>query len=168
MENFLGVDKAAAGEPANKNKPAGGEEIFRPAVRSMWFLFFGLLLGPAIIFFGRDPDGHPAKWIALSLLSLGLIVHRLSLKYTIDGGFLKASSWWGLKPDESLSLAWVADVRASQGFTGRLAGCGHVEIRSVAADETAIIMLGQPEPLRIVEKIETAAARARARLDVSA
>lgn len=50
MENFSDVDNAAAGEPVNKNGPAGGEEIFKPAVRSMWFLFFGLLLGPAIIF----------------------------------------------------------------------------------------------------------------------
>lgn len=167
MKKISGLDKTAVGEPENKTGSAGEEQIFKPAIRSMWFLFFGLLLGPAIIFFGRDPDGHPAKWIALSLLALGLIVHRLSLKYTIGAGFLKASSWWGLKPDESLSLARVAEVRAMQGFTGRLVGCGHVEIRSAAADEGAVIMLGQPEPWKVVESIESEVSRARERRDVS-
>ena len=149
-------------------KPEGGSErnengwIFRPAVRSMWFLFFGLLLGPAIMFFGRDPEGHPAKWVVLSLVFLGLIIHRLSLKYTLDRGFLKASSWWGLRPVEVLTLAYVAEVRAVQGFSGRLVGCGHIEVRSSAVDEAAIIMLGQPEPWRVAALIEAAAAREHA------
>lgn len=149
-------------QPEAQGGNAGRARVFRPAVRSLWFLFFGLLLGPAIMFFGRDPEGHPAKWILLSLVFLGLIVHRLSLKYTLDGGFLKASSWWGLRPDEVLTLAYIAEVRVAQGFSGRLVGCGHIEVRSSAVDEAAVIMLGQPEPGRVAAVIEEYAAGERA------
>lgn len=130
-------------------------------------MFFGFFLGPAIMFFGRDPDGHPGKWIALSLACLGLIIHRLSLKYTIADGLLKASSWWGLRPDEALTLAYVSEVRAVSGFTGRLAGCSHIEVRSAAHDEASIIMLGQPEAQKVAESIEASAAEARKNSDES-
>jgi len=135
--------------------------IFRPALRSMWFLFLGFFLGPAIMFFERDPDGHPAKWIALSFVCLGVIVHRLSLKYILGAGLLKSSSWWGLKPDEVLTLACVSEVRVLDGYVGRLAGCGHIEIRSEAPDETDIMMLGQPEAWKVADAIKAAINKAR-------
>lgn len=135
--------------------------IFRPALRSMWFLFFGFFLGPAIMFFDRDPVGHPAKWVALSLVCLGLIVHRLSLKYILEEGLLKSSSWWGLKPDETLTLACISDVRILNGYVGRMVGCGHIELRSEAPDEADMIMLGQPEAWKVADAIEAAVGKAR-------
>lgn len=135
--------------------------VFRPAVRSMWFLFFGLLLGPAIMYFGRDPDGHPAKWVALSLVSLGLILHRLGLRYVIDGGRLAARPWWGLGPEEAVTLAAVTEVRPMQGFVGRLVGCSHLEVRSAAPDEPGLILMGQPDGWHLARRLEELAAEAR-------
>lgn len=170
-ENIISETAAEGPEQARphpEDSAADGREpvvIFRPAARSAWFLFVGLLLGPAVIFFNRDPDGHPAKWIALSLLALGLILHRLSLKYTLTGSRIKASAWWGLKPEESLTLAYIAEVGVFGGFVGRLVGCGHVEIKSAAVDEAGLVLLGQPEPLTVAAAIEEAAARARKRTE---
>jgi len=138
-----------------------GPIILRPAVRSMWFLFFGLLLGPAIMYFGRDPDGHPAKWVALSLVSLGLILHRLGLRYLIRDGQLIARPWWGLGPAEAVTLAAVTEVRPSQGFVGRLVGCSHLDVRSGAPDEPGLIIMGQPDGWHLARRLEDLAAEAR-------
>ena len=137
-------------------------KIFKPTVRSAWFLFFGLILGPAIVFFERDPEGHPVKWIALSLLFLALILHRLSLKYTLTGQYLQSDSWWGLGRRERVGLASLRQVRTSQGFVGRLVGCGHLEIESDACDEPGLSILGQPDYLDLARQIEALAARAKA------
>ena len=137
-------------------------QTFRPAVRSMWFLFFGLLLGPAVIWFERDPDGGPAKWVVLSLVCLALILHRLSLKYTLDSRRLTAESWWGIGRPLTVTLAQVAEVYPAQGFSGRLMGCGHLEIRSRAPDEPGLTILGQPDYLGLARRIQTLARQAGA------
>ncbi len=152
-----------------EEEPPGGQApedparpvVFRPALRSMWFLFFGLLLGPAIMFFERDPDGSPTKWLALSLLSLALIIHRLSLRYTLADGRLTARSWWGLARDETVGLAGITEVRPMQGFAGRLVGCGHLEVRSWAPDEPGLVLLGQPDCWRLARRLESLAETAR-------
>jgi len=127
----------------------------------MWFLFFGLLLGPAIIYFGRDPDGHPAKWVALSLLSLGLILHRLSLRYVLAGGTLKARPWWGLGPEETVTLAAITEVRPVEGLVGRVAGYAHLDVRSGASNEPGFIIMGQPDSWNLARRLEQLAAVAR-------
>lgn len=148
--------------------PEGGDApgietpaILRPTVRSMWFLFFGLLLGPAIMYFGRDPDGHPAKWVALSLLSLGLILHRLGLRYVIADGKIRARPWWGLGSEETVTLAAVTEVRPTQGFVGRLVGSSHLDVRSGAFDEPGFIIMGQPDGWHLARRLEHLAAEAR-------
>lgn len=134
---------------------------FRPALRSIWFLFFGLFLGPAIIFFQRDPEGSPLKWAALSLLFLALILHRLSLRYELSEWTFTAYSWWGRGPAESIRLADIAEVAPRQGLVGRLVGCGHLELRSLAPDEPGLNILGQRNHLALAEEIERAVSRAR-------
>lgn len=137
-------------------------KIFKPAIRSAWFLFFGLALGPAIMIFERDPEGHPAKWIGLSLIFLALILHRLSLKYTLTGQYLQSDSWWGLGRSERVGLASLRRVRPVQSYVGRLVGCGHLEVESDAYDEPGLTVLGQPDYLDLARQIEGLAARAQA------
>lgn len=174
---IIGEDRAGEQEPSSSpgglqssegKPPADGEApglkaptILRPTVRSMWFLFFGLLLGPAIIYFGRDPDGHPAKWLVLSLLSLGLILHRLGLRYVIAGGKINARPWWGLGAEEAVTLAAVTEVRPTQGFVGRLVGSSHLDVRSGAADEPGFIIMGQSDGWHLARRLEQLAAEAR-------
>lgn len=134
--------------------------ILRPALRSMWFMAAGFLLGPAIVYFGRDPQGHPLKWAGLSLLFVALTLHRLSLKYIFSKSTLTARSWWGLGREEAVAISDIIDVRVMEGFTGRLAGCGHLEVRSRRPEDPSIIIMGQPEPAKIAAQIESLAAKA--------
>lgn len=135
--------------------------ILKPAIRSAWFLFFGFFLGPAIIYFGRDPDGHPAKWVALSLVSLGLILHRLGLSYVLAGGELRARPWWGFGSEETVTLAAITEVRPVEGLVGRVVGCAHLDVRSGAYDEPGLIILGQTDSGFLAGRLERLAAEAR-------
>ncbi len=136
-------------------------KTFRPAVRSGWFLFFGLALGPAVIFFERDPEGH-GQWIALSLICLAVLLHRLSLRYTLGQRRLTARAWWGRGREETVTLARLRRVRPTQGVSGRMVGCGHLEVESDAFDEGGLSLLGQPGHLALAREIEELAAQARA------
>ena len=135
---------------------------FGPALRSLWFLFFGLALGPAIIFFDRDPQGSPVMWLGLSFLCLGLILHRLSLKYTLTEKKIEARAWWGRGQVEMVSLSRLGQVRARTGLAGRLAGVAHLEVLSLAPDETGLTLLGQPGYQALADHLEALGARARA------
>lgn len=136
-------------------------KTFKPSVRSIWFLFFGLALGPAILIFERDPDGHPAKWIIMAMVCLGLILHRLSLSYVLTERSLIARSWWGRGAEEKVTLTNLREVRPVQGFVGRLAGGGHLEISSDAFDEPGLSVLGRPDYLALAEELEGLAAKAK-------
>jgi hypothetical protein len=143
--------------------PAGqGLKTFRPALRSLWFLFFGLALGPAILVGGRTPQGHPLVWLGLSFLCLGLILHRLSLKYTLTDKKIEARSWWGQGPLETGSLDRLGVVRTHTGLAGRLAGVAHLEVSSLAPDEAGLTILGQPDYRALADHLESLGARARA------
>ena len=135
---------------------------FGPAIRSLWFLFFGLALGPAILIFDRDPQGGPLKWLGLSFLCLGLILHRLSLKYTLTEKKIEARSWWGRGPVETISLSRLGEVRTRTGLAGRLAGVAHLEVLSLAPDETGLTLLGQPGYQALAGRLEALGAQARA------
>ena len=152
--------------PASEEEPP--LKVFRPALRSMWFLFFGILLGPAIIYFERDPNQGPAKWIVLSLVCLGLIIHRLSLSYALSPRYLTAASWWGLGRDECVTLARISEVRPRQGFVGRLVGCAHLEVTSSAPDEPGLNILGQRNFAHLARELESLAQEARSRGETDA
>ncbi len=143
--------------------PTGpGHKTFRPAIRSLWFLFFGLALGPAILVGGRAPQAHPLVWLGLSFLCLGLILHRLSLKYTLTDKKIEARSWWGRGPLETVCLDRLRGVRTRAGLAGRLAGVAHLEVGSLAPDEAGLTILGQPDYRALAEHLEYLGARARA------
>jgi len=133
---------------------------FGPAPRSLWFLFFGLALGPAVLILGRDPQGSPLMWLGLSFLCLGLILHRLSLKYTLTEKKIEARSWWGRGPVETVSLSRLGQVRARTGLAGRLAGVAHLEVSSLAPDETGLTLMGQPDYRTLAGHLEALGARA--------
>ena len=135
---------------------------FGPALRSLWFLFFGLALGPAILIFERDPQGSPLMWLGLSFLCLGLILHRLSLKYTLTEKKIEVRSWWGRGPVEMVSLSRLGEVRTRTGLAGRLAGVAHLEVSSLAPDEAGLTLLGQPGYRALAGRLETLGVRARA------
>ncbi len=136
-------------------------KVFSPTVRSGWFLFLGLVFGPLVIFFERDPDGHPAKWAIMFIVFLGLIIHRLSLKYILTNKSLTVESWWGLGREQKIDLADISAVSYLQGFTGRLVGCGHLSLASFAATGHGVMILGQPNPQLLVTEIEDLAKEAR-------
>lgn len=148
-------------EAAPEGQEAQPHLILRPALRSMWFMIPGLLLGPAVIYFERDPQGHPAMWVGLTLVFVGLALHRLSLKYIFSGNTLKAESWWGLGREESLTISKIESVGVLEGFVGRLVGCGHLEIKTLAANETFMVIMGQANPAETAARIEALAAEMR-------
>jgi len=141
------------------------EYTFGPALRSLWFLFFGLALGPAVLIFERDPQGNPLMWLGLGFLSLGLILHRLSLKYTLTDKKIVARSWWGRGPVETVSLDRLGEVRVRAGLAGRLAGVAHLEVLSLAPEETGLTILGQPRGQALADRLRALGERARAEAD---
>lgn len=139
-----------------KFEPASGETIIKtlkPALRSVWFLIFGLHLGPAVMLLGRDPDGHPAKWIALILICLGIMLHRLSHKYLLTDRRLVVVPWWGLSAPKTLRLENVGGITVSQGFGGRLSGTGHLWVSSLACDEAGCSLMGLANPRQTADEL---------------
>ena len=142
----------------NQDKPI---KVFRPTLRSLWFLFFGLALGPAVLLFGRTPQGSPVWWAGLSFLCLGVILHRLGLKYTLSAEKIQTRSWWGRGPTETVSLARLDGVRVSQSWGARLVGVAHLEVRSQGPEEPGLILLGQPAGRELAAWLEALGAEAR-------
>jgi hypothetical protein len=150
-----------AGIPSSRANP----ETFGPALRSLWFLFFGLALGPAVLIFERDPQGNTLMWLGLGFLCLGVILHRLSLKYTLTEKKIEARSWWGRGPVETISLDRIGEVRIRTGWAGRLAGVAHLEILSLAPEEAGLTLLGQTRGQALADRLQDLARRARAEAD---
>ena len=136
-------------------------KTFRPSIRSVWIFIFGMILGPAIIIFERDPEGDSGKWILLSLAFLGICLHRLSTRYTLSAQYLRSEAWWGRGRKETVSLAYVREVRVVSGFSSRLGGYAHLDVASEAFDEPGMMVLGQSNYLRLVKEIESLVATAK-------
>lgn len=155
--------------PQPEEAPPAAEEdspvirVFRPALASMWYMFFGVLLGPAIIYFERDPRGNQLLWLLLSFFFLALIIHRVSLQYTLSRDYIKIDSWWGLGREEKMPLAALSQVRRMQGFVGRLAGSAQLDLYSDQADEPGLIILGQKNYGQLALELEELAREARTR-----
>ena len=136
-------------------------KTFRPALRSVWIFIFGMILGPAIIIFERDPEGGSGKWILLSLVFFGVCLHRLSTRYTLSSQCLRSEAWWGRGRKEAVTLAYVREVRVVQGFSSRLGFYAHLDVASEAFDEPGMMVLGQPNYLQLVQEIESLVALAK-------
>ncbi len=133
-------------------------KILRPHWTASWYLYLGILLGPAIIFFERDPEGAVGKWVTLSLIFLALLLHRLGLKYTLTNKRVVAQSWWGLGREDRIHWANLTEPHLNVGFTTRLAGCGHIWLGSLSDEERSINLLGQKRPEELIEEIKCLAA----------
>lgn len=135
-------------------------KTFSPALRSTWIFIFGMLLGPAIIIFERDPEGSPAKWVLLSLVALGICLHRLSIRYTLSSRHLTSTDWWGRGRKSTVTLAYVKEVRIAKGFSSRLAGYAHLDVVSSAFDEPGMMVLGQANYQQLAQEIQSSAVAA--------
>jgi hypothetical protein len=95
-------------------------------------------------------------------LCLGLILHRLGLKYTLTEKKIEARSWWGRGHAETVSLEMLGEVRARTGLlSGRLVGVAHLEVSSLAPDETGLTILGQPGYQALAARLEELGEKAR-------
>jgi hypothetical protein len=139
------------------------ERRFRPALRGGWVLAAGLLMGPAIIVFGRDPSGRLWPWILMTLVFLGLWLHRLSLVYVLTADSLSAESWWGLGRTETMGLADLAGTEVFRGLAMSVAGCGHVHLRSRRPEGGGLILAAQARAEDLAKELEELARQARGR-----
>jgi hypothetical protein len=137
-----------------------------PALPGSWFLILGTLLGPAIIYFEKDPAGHTGLWLLLTVIMAGLFVHRLSLKYVLDGEKIQTSSWWGLGRPETIKLAHLSKISVQSSFSAGLFGCGHIFLASRHPDEPSLILLAQKRPGELARHLTDLARTAGAVLNV--
>lgn len=135
---------------------------FGPALSGGWFLFLGALMGPAIVFYGRDPQNRVMVGALLTVAMVGLLMHRLSLSYSFDGEKIKSQSWWGLGRPETLALVDLAHVDARSGFSSRLVGQAHLFLASSRPDEAGLLLLSQKRPEELAERLMALAEKARA------
>jgi hypothetical protein len=138
-------------------KPHRHIKTYRPSLSGSWFLFFGLALGPAIIISERDKGGHTLFWLLMSLLFIGLILHRLSLRYDLGEESLVVRSWWGLGQPQTIPLSSISEVEVRQSFSTRTCGCGHLILSLPQGRPVTILAQPQPDKLR-QELIEMARA----------
>jgi hypothetical protein len=100
-------------------------------------------------------------WLGLSFFCLGLILHRLSLKYTLSEEKIEARAWWGRGPAETVSLDRLGGVRTRTSLAGRLVRVAHLEVSSLAPDEAGLTILGQPGYRALADHLEALGAQAR-------
>ncbi|MDR0548009.1 MAG: hypothetical protein LBI10_01130 [Deltaproteobacteria bacterium] len=136
---------------------------FGPAVLGGWYLFVGALIGPAIVYFERDPHGRLWPWILLTIVSLGLILHRFSLTYRYDGEKLSVDSFWGLGRRESMFLADLSRVETRYSLSSNLFSLGHLYLTSDLPDDPGLAIIAQKRPEELAETLMALADIARAK-----
>ncbi|MDR2612401.1 MAG: hypothetical protein LBG06_06090 [Deltaproteobacteria bacterium] len=122
--------------------------IFRPSMLGSWFLFAGLLMGPAIIVFDRDPQGRTLLWTLMAVFFLGLVLHRLGTSYRMDGRALTIRRWWGLFGDTVIPYGEISRVDTRRSFASSLVGGGHVLVATGGGDWETILSQKDPEALQ--------------------
>ena len=120
-------------------------------------------MGPAIALGGRDQSGRLWPWLLMSLIFLGLLLHRLSLVYELTADSLSAESWWGLGRTETIALADISDAGVFKGLAMNVAGCGHVHVRSRRPEGGGLILLAQRRPEELADELGELARLARER-----
>ena len=141
-----------------------GEEILiktRPAWRSFWVFFLGILLVGAGPFLKEDPPLSPATGLIFAAIFALIILRRWSDVYILTnrrvivrGGLIERGA-------SDIKLNQVSSVETFQGFNLRLVKAGHVLVRSSDPNQENIMMYGQADPEAIRARIESLAARVR-------
>ncbi|MDR1035497.1 MAG: PH domain-containing protein [Deltaproteobacteria bacterium] len=135
--------------PAGHTKDA---RVFRPSLAGSWFLFAGLLMGPAIILFDRDPQGRKLLWIVMTVFFLGLILHRAGLSYVMDRRALVIRRWWGLLGETVIPYGEISQAEVKRSLAAAVAGRGHVLVATGGGAWEAI--LSQKDPEALAEELE--------------
>jgi uncharacterized membrane protein YdbT with pleckstrin-like domain len=139
---------------------ASKRTAIRPSLAGGWFLYLGLIMGPAIIIFERDPQGRPALWIVMTAFFLVMILHRLSVAYYLDDKSLTQRSWWGLLGPVVIEYRDITGVDIKYSFASRISGTGHLFI-ATHGDSSYMTILSQKDPEKLKIALERLARAAR-------
>ncbi|MDR2141356.1 MAG: hypothetical protein LBR11_06145 [Deltaproteobacteria bacterium] len=134
-----------------------------PSLFGAWYLFVGALMGPVVLALGRHTPGRAWAWILLSAAMICLIVHRLSVSYSLSQEKIQASSWWGLGREETITTSELCRVEPRYSFSSRLVGQGHLYLGSQAPEESGLTLLSQKKPEELAERLMALAQAARER-----
>ncbi|MDR1041025.1 MAG: hypothetical protein LBR80_12860 [Deltaproteobacteria bacterium] len=124
-------------------------KAFHPSLLGSWFLFVGLLMGPAIILFDRDPQGRTLLWTVMTVFFLGLILHRLGISYRLDEKALVISRWWGILGETVIPYGEISMVETKRSLASSVAGRGHVLVATGGGAWEAILSQKDPEGLQL-------------------
>ncbi len=139
-----------------------GEEILvktRPAWRSFWVFFLGILLTGVGPFLKDDPPLNPTTGVIFAAILALIILRRWSdvyiltnLRVMVRGGLIERGT-------SEINLADVTSVETFQGINLRLVKAGHVLVRSSDPHQENIMMYGQANSEAFKTRIESLAAQ---------
>jgi uncharacterized membrane protein YdbT with pleckstrin-like domain len=144
-----------------------GEEVVvqtRPAVKSFWVFFFGILLLTIGPLYKADAPIRPLTGAIFALIFLVIILRRWSEVYTITNQRIMVRGGLVMRETYTMNLADVKEVRGNQGINLRLVGAGHIMISSARPDQGPFIMYGQDKPDEMKRTIDRLAEKAGASL----
>ncbi|MEW5721770.1 MAG: PH domain-containing protein [Thermodesulfobacteriota bacterium] len=159
MDNISGEGRPAP----DTDGLAPGEKVlatFRPAWRSFWVFFFGLLLCGLGPFLRENSPLRPTTGLILAAVFLIIILRRWSNVYTLTDRRLLVRGGLIARDTTGIYLADLAGVDTHQGFSTRLVGTGHLYVRSRIPDQESILIYGQPDHPALKERLERLAAEA--------
>ncbi len=151
-------------ESPNKNLNTSEQVLLRtrPAWRSFFVFFLGILLfvfGPLL---KADSPLHPGLGLVLAAIFFLLILRRWSNVYTLTNRRLIVKGGPFLQQSSEIPLEDIDEIEVNQGLTLRLLRAGHVLIHSRNPDQASLLLYGLPAPLRFKERLEKLAADWRA------
>ncbi|MEW6266777.1 MAG: PH domain-containing protein [Thermodesulfobacteriota bacterium] len=134
---------------------------FRPAWRSFWVFFLGLILCWVGPWMRENPPLSPQTGLLFGAIFALLILRRWSESYTLTNRRLLVRGGLFGRETAAINLADIADVEAYQGISLRLVKAGHVLIRSSRRHEGAVMIYGQPDPYGLKKTLEKMAVENR-------
>jgi hypothetical protein len=100
----------------------------RPSIIGSWFLFCGLFMAFAIIFYERDPQGRLGIWYIMGGFFSYLIFYRLFQSYVFDDVSIHVYSFFG--ETGSVRYRDISDIEIRETFPSRISGTPHLLIFS--------------------------------------